>query len=150
LWPERVERVPSSAAVQIEGELITARQFAVFMALTGAVLAPGAAPDALPRAAPLATTAGPLMPVIDRPEMRSYQPYSGLQYGFRPTPPIERGMRRDRPEVVMPTPVPPLIRSGVPHPYSAQWYAYCAQKYRSFEPGTGLYTTFSGDRRMCR
>jgi len=33
---------------------------------------------------------------------------------------------------------------------SPDWIAACARKYRSFEPHTGLYTTFSGVKRRCR
>jgi hypothetical protein len=36
-------------------------------------------------------------------------------------------------------------RSGSP-----EWIAACARKYRSFEPRTGLYTTYSGYKRRCR
>ena len=89
-------------------------------------------------------------PVVDRLEMRSYQPYSTLQYGFRPSPPVQRGVKRTRPEIVMPTPRAPLIEYGRPSPYSALWYAYCAEKFHSFEPATGLYTTRSGGKRVCR
>jgi hypothetical protein len=55
-----------------------------------------------------------------------------------------------RPAVVMPEPVAPLIVAGRPEPWSSQWYAYCASRFRSFEPSTGFYTTYSGDRQMCR
>ena len=30
------------------------------------------------------------------------------------------------------------------------WYSYCASKYRSFNPNTGLYITFKGYKRQCR
>ena len=33
---------------------------------------------------------------------------------------------------------------------SAEWIAACARKYRSFEPHTGLYTTYRGYKRRCR
>ena len=33
---------------------------------------------------------------------------------------------------------------------SPEWIAACARKYRSFEPRTGLYTTYSGYNRQCR
>jgi len=33
---------------------------------------------------------------------------------------------------------------------SAEWVAACARKYRSFEPYSGLYTTYSGYKRQCR
>jgi len=35
-------------------------------------------------------------------------------------------------------------------PGSAEWIAACARKYRSFDPYTGLYTTYSGYKRRCR
>ncbi|MTI16228.1 BA14K family protein [Rhodobacteraceae bacterium RKSG542] len=37
-----------------------------------------------------------------------------------------------------------------PKPWTPQWYAYCARKFRSFNADTGLYTTYSGKKRMCR
>ena len=111
-------------------------------------------------AAPPASTSNPEMEaaqsggielVQDRLELRSYEPYSTLQYGFRPEPPSPpRGVRKTRPEIVAPTRVAPLIRSGAPTPYTADWYRYRARSYRSFEPGTGLYTSYSGARRVCR
>ncbi len=33
---------------------------------------------------------------------------------------------------------------------SSEWIAACARKYRSFEPHTGLYTTYSGYKQRCR
>lgn len=39
---------------------------------------------------------------------------------------------------------------AVAEPWTADWYAYCSQRYRSFDPGTGLYTTYSGERALCR
>ena len=33
---------------------------------------------------------------------------------------------------------------------SSDWIAACAHKYRSFEPHTGLYTTYGGVKRRCR
>ena len=35
-------------------------------------------------------------------------------------------------------------------PGSPGWIAACARKYSSFEPHTGLYTTYGGDKRRCR
>jgi BA14K-like protein len=84
----------------------------------------------------------------ERLEMRSYLPYSGLQKGFRPPPPMQHGVVTDRPEIVQPIPLAPLM--DTPTPFSAQWYAYCAERYRSFEPSTGTYTTYGGVTRRCR
>jgi hypothetical protein len=90
-----------------------------------------------------------LVPVIDRPEMRSFQPYSGLQYGFRPTSPIKRGVKSKRPRIVMPKRVAPLIENGRATPYSAHGYAYCADPPGDFEPRTGPYDSRPIERRQC-
>jgi hypothetical protein len=90
-----------------------------------------------------------LTPVIDRPEMRSYQPYSGLQFGFRPTPPIQRGVKSKRPRVVMPRRVAPLIENGTDTPYAAQGYAYCGNPPGDFEPRSGPYGSQPIERRQC-
>jgi len=34
--------------------------------------------------------------------------------------------------------------------WSPEWIAYCARKYKSFNPRTGTYRTYSGHDRMCR
>lgn len=39
---------------------------------------------------------------------------------------------------------------GSPQPWTRGWYQYCSSKYRSFEPATGYYTTYSGYKRFCR
>jgi hypothetical protein len=110
----------------------------------------GGGAEAAPRGAPDVARPG-IVRVVDRPEIRSYQPYSTLQFGFRPEPPRVLGNTPRRPRVIMPTPVAPLIEYGkTPNPYSAQWYVYCAERFRSFEPSTGFYTTYSGRRRLCR
>jgi hypothetical protein len=64
---------------------------------------------------------------VQRPEMRSFQPYSGLQFGFRPEPPGERGIRpkrKARPEITTPKAVSPLIEYGAPSPNASQYYRY--------------------------
>ncbi|ADZ69740.1 BA14K family protein [Polymorphum gilvum] len=35
-------------------------------------------------------------------------------------------------------------------PWSPAWYRYCADKYRSFNPSTGTYTTYAGEQRFCQ
>ncbi len=62
--------------------------------------------------------------------------------------------RRDRriyraPRYYRPAP-PPVVNRGVLQPFTPAWYAYCAAKYRSFNPRTGTYTTYSGRQRFCR
>ncbi|MTI19120.1 BA14K family protein [Rhodobacteraceae bacterium RKSG542] len=39
---------------------------------------------------------------------------------------------------------------GAPPAWSPEWYSYCSAKYRSFNPSTGTYTTYSGVQRMCQ
>ena len=39
---------------------------------------------------------------------------------------------------------------GRPVAGTPEWYAYCASKYRSFNPRTGLYLAYSGKYRRCR
>ncbi len=39
---------------------------------------------------------------------------------------------------------------GRPEPWTDAWYNYCASKYRSFNPETGRYRTYSGKYRLCR
>jgi len=36
------------------------------------------------------------------------------------------------------------------HPGGAAWLEYCASKYRSFDPETGTYVTYSGEVVPCR
>ena len=47
-----------------------------------------------------------------------------------------------------PRPVP--VRYGRPAPWTAAWYDYCSARYRSFNPRTGYFITYSGHRRFCR
>ncbi len=37
-----------------------------------------------------------------------------------------------------------------PAPWTPAWYDYCAARYRSFNPETGYYRTYSGRYRFCR
>ncbi len=37
-----------------------------------------------------------------------------------------------------------------PAAWSDEWYQYCAQRYRSFNPDTGYYKTNSGRFRLCK
>ena len=37
-----------------------------------------------------------------------------------------------------------------PRPWTPEWYDYCMSKYRSFNPETGYYRTYSGRLRFCR
>lgn len=37
-----------------------------------------------------------------------------------------------------------------PAPWTGAWYDYCSARYRSFNPHTGYFVTYSGHRRFCR
>ena len=67
--------------------------------------------------------------------------------------PLERdpGFVPRRPEIVAPSPVGPrTYGSPAMLPEGAAFYAYCADKHPSFDPRTGLYTTYSGRKVPCR
>ena len=40
--------------------------------------------------------------------------------------------------------------SYAPQPWTREWYQYCSQRYRSFDPGSGTFQPYNGPRRMCR
>lgn len=59
-----------------------------------------------------------------------------------------------QPRYYAPPPPPPVYYPApvtyAPAPWTADWYAYCASKYRSFDAGSGTYVTYSGVRRVCQ
>ncbi|MAB00217.1 MAG: BA14K family protein [Stappia sp.] len=46
--------------------------------------------------------------------------------------------------------VPAPAYYGHPEPWTPAWYRYCSSKYRSFNPDTGYFVTYSGRQRFCR
>ncbi len=95
--------------------------------LGGAIFPAGVPAEAAP-VVPAWADGGDVFQVVDRLEMRSYQPYQTLQFGFRPTPPVQRGVRSSRPEIVMPRRVTPLVENGPGGPRLSLGYAYCADR----------------------
>ncbi|MDJ0933728.1 BA14K family protein [Breoghania sp.] len=74
-----------------------------------------------------------LAPYVGVPYWR-YRYQSGPYYYAPPPPPPSRGYYyRGR------------LVAGSP-----EWYAYCASKYRNFNPRTGLYLAYSGKYWRCR
>jgi len=39
--------------------------------------------------------------------------------------------------------------AGGIEPWTSEWYQYCVDRYRSFDPQTGTYTTYGGEQRFC-
>jgi hypothetical protein len=47
-------------------------------------------------------------------------------------------------------PAPQPVYRGGYEPWTPEWYRYCSQRYRSFNPKTGYYKTSSGQQRFCQ
>ncbi len=62
-------------------------------------------------------------------------------YGNRPPPPPPPGYG---------TRPPPPQAYGAPPAWTREWYAYCSQRYRSFDLNTGYFIASGGVRRFCR
>jgi uncharacterized protein YcfJ len=45
---------------------------------------------------------------------------------------------------------PARVQAGTYEPWSEEWYDYCEAKYRSFNPQTGEFLSYSGEYKMCR
>ena len=45
---------------------------------------------------------------------------------------------------------PPRVYYYAPAPWTPEWYAYCARKYRSFDAHSGTFQPYYGRRRLCR
>jgi hypothetical protein len=62
------------------------------------------------------------------------------------------GSALSQPRYVAPAPqyAPAPAYYGRPAPWSPAWYRYCSSKYRSFNPDTGYFRTYSGNYKFCR
>ncbi|MEP2707714.1 MAG: BA14K family protein [Roseibium sp.] len=80
----------------------------------------------------------------------NYHPYDSRAYPYRSrvyphrsrvyvNPPIQLG----QPQRV------PYTKNGLA-PFTPEWVAYCARKFKSFSPNTGTYLAYSGKYRFCR
>ena len=45
---------------------------------------------------------------------------------------------------------PRPVAGGAPPAWSQQWYQYCSQRYRTFNPNTGYYVAKGGKQTFCR
>ena len=72
-----------------------------------------------------------------------YRPYMRRYYSARPRVYVNPPLRLAQPQRV------PYTKTGLA-PFSPDWVAYCARKFRSFNPNTGTYLAYSGKYRFCR
>lgn len=61
-------------------------------------------------------------------------------------PPPPRHFRRPPPPPVY----APVHAGSRFHPWTPAWYRYCSNRYRSFNPNTGYFLSYSGEYRFCR
>lgn len=47
------------------------------------------------------------------------------------------------------SPVPAYTNTAGLRPWSPQWYTYCQNRYRSFDPGSGTFTGYDGRQHFC-
>jgi hypothetical protein len=48
-----------------------------------------------------------------------------------------------------PPPRPVVVYTYGPEPWTPEWYAYCGQKFGSFDARSGTYLGYDGYRHMC-
>ncbi|PVB59763.1 BA14K family protein [Labrenzia sp. 011] len=77
-----------------------------------------------------------------------YHPYDSRAYPYRSRvyvnpPRRQRGHHAGQPRRV------PYTKTGLA-PFTPEWVAYCARKFKSFNPNTGTYLAYSGQYRFCR
>lgn len=82
----------------------------------------------------------------DREQAESWYRKAGEGPGF--TPDLSALGAAPGPAAALPEPQGDA--SGEPEPGSPEWNEACASKYRSFEPETGLYTSYGGAKRACQ
>ena len=46
--------------------------------------------------------------------------------------------------------VPAQTYRGGLEPWSREWYRYCSNRYRSFDPNSGTFQPYNGPRQLCR
>jgi len=72
-----------------------------------------------------------------------YHPYDRRAYPYRSRVYVNPPRYRGQPQRV------PYTKTGLA-PFTPQWVAYCARKFKSFNPNTGTYLAYSGKYRFCR
>lgn len=83
---------------------------------------------------------------------RPYPVYAAPPPVYAPAPVYESAPVYEPVEVYRPAPAyrrEVVVQYG-PEPWTREWYSYCTTKYRSFDPQTGYYVTYSGTTQLCR
>lgn len=75
-----------------------------------------------------------------------YEPYPVDPYRHAPPPPVYDADPGYYPEA--PRPVTDY-RVQTLQPWSPAWYDYCASRYRSFDPSSGTFAGYDGNRHFC-
>lgn len=91
-----------------------------------------------------------------RPPPARYGPRRGYRSGYNPGAAAAAGviglaagaiagsaLANSQPDTV-------VIETGVPAPYTAEWYRQCDLKYRSFRASDGTFMGYDGVRKTCR
>lgn len=82
-----------------------------------------------------------------------YHPYDMRAYPYRSrvyvNPPRGRYVGPPRGRRLGPPQRVPYTKTGLA-PFTPQWAAYCARKFKTFNPNTGTYLAYSGRYRFCR
>jgi hypothetical protein len=108
--------------------------------------------------AALGTTAPSVAVVEPETEISVVEPEAEVEV-VEPAPQVEVvepegsvALAQPEPSVEVATPLPSrrVAVMTVPEPWTPAWYSYCAAKYRSFDPRTGQFLSYSGDYRFCR
>ncbi len=86
-----------------------------------------------------------------RPHRPYYRPYYKRPYRYRSRVRINPPLYIAPPVVVHPGAPQrvPYTKTGLA-PFTPEYYAYCARKFKSFNPNTGTYLAYSGKYRFCR
>ncbi|MEP3046490.1 MAG: BA14K family protein [Roseibium sp.] len=82
-------------------------------------------------------------PYYYHPYDRRAYPYRSRVYPNRSRVYVNPPVRLGQPQRV------PYTKNGLA-PFTPEWVAYCARKFKSFSPNTGTYLAYSGKYRFCR
>lgn len=78
-----------------------------------------------------------------------YHPYDRRAYPYRSRVYVNPRVRPAPPLVLSQPQRVPYTKTGLA-PFTPEWVAYCARKFKSFNPRTGTYLAYSGRYRFCR